>query len=247
MLPAISLPASLPDEAPDHDLLREGYAFVPAAEMRALLGEAGEFSDWAAFAASWDRLEPDTYMADQGRYRKRRHAVFSADTRGAIRREAHQPHYQSRDYNALNGGIERWFAPIEPLIGKGPSLAAILRFCRNFFGRRMGMPKNWHIEAHQFRIEARADAPGKPTPEGMHRDGVDYALVLMVKRANIESGTTLIHAPDGKMLGQFTLTTPFDAALVDDARVMHSVTPVTALDPALPAYRDVLVVTFKAK
>ena len=47
------------------------------------------------------------------------------------------------------------------------------------------------------------------------------------------------------MLGQFTLTAPFDAALVDDKRVAHGVTPVEPIDPSAPAYRDVLVVTFK--
>ena len=47
------------------------------------------------------------------------------------------------------------------------------------------------------------------------------------------------------MLGQFTLTTPFDAAIVDDRRVAHGVTPVEPIDPDRPAYRDVLVVTFK--
>ena len=41
------------------------------------------------------------------------------------------------------------------------------------------------------------------------------------------------------------VTAPFDAALVEDARVYHGVTPVAPLDPAAPAYRDVLVVTFK--
>ena len=60
----------------------------------------------------------------------------------------------------------------------------------------------------------------------------------------IASGTTSIHAPDGRELGRFTLTEPLDAALVDDARVSHGVTAVEAIDPAAPAYRDVLVVTF---
>jgi hypothetical protein len=79
----------------------------------------------------------------------------------------------------------------------------------------------------------------------MHRDGVDYALVLLINRRNIGSGTTTIHALDGRPLGSFTLTDPFDAALVDDARVFHGVTPVEAVNADLPAYRDVLVVTFK--
>ena len=48
-----------------------------------------------------------------------------------------------------------------------------------------------------------------------------------------------------RICDHFTLTHPFDAALVDDRRVAHGVTPVRALDPELPAYRDVLVVTFR--
>jgi hypothetical protein len=55
----------------------------------------------------------------------------------------------------------------------------------------------------------------------------------------------MIRAPDRRELGSFTLIEPLDAALVDDARVFHGVTPVIALDPAQPAHRDVLVVTFK--
>ena len=105
--------------------------------------------------------------------------------------------------------------------------------------------RDWHVEVHQFRIEARPSEVGRPTPEGLHRDGVDYVLVLLVNRQNIASGVTTIHAGDGAMLGQFTLTTPFDAAIVDDKRVAHGVTPVEPIDPAKPAYRDVLVVTFK--
>lgn len=79
----------------------------------------------------------------------------------------------------------------------------------------------------------------------MHHDGVDYVLVLLVDRTNIESGTTTIHGGDGGLLGSFTLTRQLDAALVDDARVSHGVTAVTPFNPALPAHRDVLVVTFK--
>ena len=38
---------------------------------------------------------------------------------------------------------------------------------------------------------------------------------------------------------------PFDAALVDDARVMHGVTAVEPLQPDSSGFRDVLVVTFR--
>ena len=103
----------------------------------------------------------------------------------------------------------------------------------------------WLVEVHQFRIEAQAGVPGLPTPEGMHRDGVDYVLVLLVRRCNIDSGTTLVGNPSGAFESSFTLVDAFDAALVDDHRVYHGVTAVEALDPSLTAYRDVLVVTLR--
>ena len=221
------------------------YRFVEAPDMRALLEQAGPLTDWPAFAASWDDLGPDTYMADGGRYRKRRHAVFTASADGIVREHA-QPHYQSRDYNTLNGGIERWFEPVAPPIGSGPVMTTVLTFCRAVFDR-LTPAQAWHVEVRQFRIEACAGQAGRPTPEGMHRDGVDYVLVLLVNRRNIASGVTSVHDLTGHPLGHFTLTHPFDAALVDDARVMHGVTPVEPLDPAEPGYRDVLVVTFRRK
>ena len=226
------------------DVIRAGgYRFVEAEGMRALLEQTGPLTDWAAFAASWDDLGADTYMADGGRYRKRRHAVFAVRADGIVRQPA-QPHYQSRDYNTLNGGIERWFEPVADGIGSGAVLTTVLTFCRDLFGR-LTAAEAWHVEVHQFRIEARSGEAGRPTPEGMHRDGVDYVLVLLVNRRNIASGVTSVHDSTGRELGHFTLTRPFDAALVDDARVMHGVTPVEPLDPAEPGHRDVLVVTFR--
>jgi len=228
------------------ETLREaGFAFVHAREMRAGLEHAGSLADWDAFAESWNDLGLDTYMADGGRYRKRRFAVFGTVAGDdAIVRKPHQPHYQSRDYNTLNGGIERWFSPIVPEIADGATLSTILRWCRGLFDVLSG-PRDWHIELHQFRIEARRGAEGRPTPEGRHRDGVDHVLVLLVGRRNIQSGVTTIHTLDGRTLGSFTLTEPLDAALVDDQRVMHGVTPVEPVDPRVPGFRDVLVVTFR--
>lgn len=216
------------------------------AEARALLEPHGALSDWDAFSESWNRLPHDGYMADGGRYRRRRHATFAISRDGGIERRPHQPHYQSRDYNPLNGGVVRWFEPIEDAIGTGATMSSTLRFCAQTFDA-LAPPEvgSWHVEAHQFRIEALGEEAGNPTPEGRHQDGVDYVLVLMVRRHNIESGTTTLHTVDGRDLGSFTLREPLDTVLLDDMRVTHGVTPVRALDPAEPAYRDVLVVTFR--
>jgi hypothetical protein len=225
-------------------LARAGYAFVEASNMRAALGRFGTLADWTAFAESWNDLLTDTYMGDGGRYRRRRFGVWSAGKQGPIVRGPHQAHYQSLDYNTLNGGIERWFEPITPEIAGGATMCTILEYGRALFGRLIPDAERWHIEAHQFRIEARLGEHGKPTPEGMHRDGVDYVMVVMVDRRNIRSGTTTIHDLDKRTLGSFTLTDPLDTALVNDRSRYHGVTPVEPENPAQPAHRDVLVVTF---
>ncbi|MBV9862568.1 MAG: 2OG-Fe dioxygenase family protein [Alphaproteobacteria bacterium] len=228
------------------ELVRAGFAFVHGPEMRGALEAAG-LRDWDGFARSWDDLGVDTYMADGGRYRRRRFAALRANAEG-VRRKPPQPHYQSRDYNTLNGGVERWFEPVTEMAAEHPAMLAILRSCHALFDRVTPdavRPASWHVELHQFRIEARPGQEGRPTPEGMHRDGVDWVLVLLVRRENIASGETSIHDLARHPLGSFTLAEPFDAALTDDNRVFHGVTPVRPLDPSRPGHRDVLVVTFR--
>jgi hypothetical protein len=225
--------------------LREsGFAFVPAEAVRDALRLPVD-EQWPAFAASWDGMARDQYMGDGGRYRFRRYATLAADKAGQISVSAPQPHFQSTDYNRLNGGVARWFEAIPDVVLQSPVLTRIFATGTAMFSvLKPGVA--WHIEAHQFRIQASSTEAGKPTPEGVHRDGVDFVVVMMVTRENIESGTTTIHAPDGTLLDKFTLTQPFDTALLDDHRCLHGVTPVTPLDPTKPAWRDVLVVTWRA-
>ena len=224
----------------------DGFALVEAATMRENLAPFGGLSDWAEFAASWNGMPRDTYMADGGRYRRRLHAVFGAIAREPdITRAAHRAHYQTLDYNTLNGGTPRMFAPVADATTATESFRTVLAFTRALFDD-LSPDTSWDIEMHQFRIESRAGESGQPTPEGLHRDGVDYVLVLLIERVNIASGVTTIHGEDKAVLGSFTLAAPLDAALVHDRAVYHGVTAVQPLDPALPAHRDVLVLTFRA-
>jgi hypothetical protein len=163
-------------------------------------------------------------------------------------RKPHQPHYQSRDYNPLNGGLQRWFEPVIDTIATHGISKGILRVCSAVFGYLSSgsdQQASWHVEMHQFRIEAVEGEVASPTPEGAHRDGVDWVCVVLVNRCNVASGMTQIYGPDGAPLQQFTLTDPLDTVFVDDARVRHGVTPITALDPSMKAYRDVLIVTYR--
>ena len=86
----------------------------------------------------------------------------------------------------------------------------------------------WFIEAHQFRIDTLGGV-GRPTPEGAHRDGVDFVAVIIVARHGV----------------RFTMTDPWSALLLDDARVKHETTPLQPLEPPALGYRDTLVLTFR--
>jgi hypothetical protein len=233
----------------DRDLLahltRDGFARLRGAETAALLPRDA-VAGFDAFAATWHGMAPDEHMADGGRYRRRRHAILSARAGTGLVREADGPHWQALDHNRLNGGVQRFFEPMPRDLTAGAAFAGIAGWARAVFDAA-DPGRDWHIEAHQFRIEAAPDAAGRPTPEGMHRDGVDWVLVLLVRRENVDSGMTEIAAPDGRALGAFTLSDPLDAVLLDDHRILHGVTPIVPHDPARPAWRDVLVLTFKRR
>ena len=45
------------------------------------------------------------------------------------------------------------------------SLTTVLTFSPGLFGM-VSAQRAWHVEVHQFRIEARSGEAGRPTPEG---------------------------------------------------------------------------------
>ena len=229
-------------------IAQKDFCFLPAGKTRRLLGTVADVGagEWQQFAESWNRLELDTFMGDGGRYRYRRHAVYSALPGG--RRaylEAQQPHYQSLNYNHLNGGIPRYFAPLEPEISGSDAMNAVLAFCCEIFGR-LAPYYAWHIEVHQFRINATS-GEGLPTPEGMHRDGVNFVFMMLMDRQNVSNGDSKIADRHGERLAAYTMVSPFDAAILNDERVVHGVTPIERIKADVPAYRDMLVVTFCKK
>ena len=191
--------AILPDRTLSESLSHDGFVFVRGEAMRRALEPFGALDDWAAFAASWDALELDAHMADGGRYRRRRHAVFAAGRDGAIERQPHQPHFQAA---RLQPAQRRHRALVRAdrsgEIGGGRSLATILEFCRALFGRLRRRRRAGTSKCTSSASKRGRATEGLPTPEGLHRDGVDYVLVLLVGRPNIASGVTSIHALDGR-------------------------------------------------
>jgi len=223
------------------NLSKVGYAFVPAAELGPLLhvdvAQLGALEEW------WASLPRDQYLRDGGHYRARRHSCFVQDFAAkGFSQVPHRAHWQPTSYNALHGGLERWFEPIEPGVTKTPAWTQLLTSIGSVFAQIRPVDR-WFIEAHQFRIDTEAGI-GRPTPEGAHRDGVDFVALLLVRRRNVRGGETRVFDAHGPSGVRFTMEEPWSLLLMDDERVIHETTPIQPDGEG--GVRDTLVLTYRA-
>jgi hypothetical protein len=228
-------------------LLQDGLSLLQPAELKATLGlpAADWQSQWPAMAKSWDRLPPDTHLRDGGHYRHRRHACYVQTLAGnSLQVMPHRAHWQPTDYNALHGGFERWFEPVEPAVSQAALWTGLLLALGRLFAQVKPAPQ-WFIEAHQFRIDT-ASGVGRPTPEGAHRDGVDFVVVMLVGRQGVKGGETRVFDAHGPSGVRFVMTEPLTALLLDDTRVIHETTPIQPSGEPSGGFRDTLVLTYRA-
>ena len=190
-----------------------------------------------------DALPPDAHLRDGGRYRRRRHGSFVVDG-AAVSAVAHRAHWQPLAYNALHGGIERWFEPLSHELVADAAWDGLLAALGRCASALRGVQR-WFVEAHAFRIETGDEGIGRPTPEGAHRDGVDLVAVILVARHNVKGGETRVFDARGPQGLRFTLAEPWSVLLLDDERVIHETTPIQPLDASRPAQRDTLVLTYR--
>ena len=222
-------------------LADQGFAVLGSASVCALAGVA--MQALKALEPSWNDLPPDQYLKDGGRYRRRRHASFEVTADQALTMP-HRAHWQPVSYNALHGGMQRWFEPMAPAMVAAPAWQRLLQRLGKAASALRG-PQPWAVEAHPFRIDT-TDGIGRPTPEGAHRDGVDLVAVFLVDRHRIKGGESRVFEANGPAGQRFTLREPWSLLLLDDARVIHESTPIQPEQPDGFGWRDTLVVTLRA-
>ena len=220
-------------------LAGRGHAVLAPADFARFAGT--RVTELDALRSSWEALPLDAHLRDGGRYRRRRHASFVVDDSGP-RLVAQRAHWQPIEYNALHGGLERWFEPIETGVIAAPAWRGVIMAFASLASRLKGA-RPWYVEAHQFRIDT-TDGIGRPTPEGAHRDGVDFVAVVLVGRVGIKGGETRVFAADGPEGQRFTMLEPWTTLVLDDARVIHESTPIQPLEGY--GHRDTLVLTYRA-
>lgn len=217
-----------------------GFSLVAARDLKIAAGISA--GDVAPLAASWSELPRDAYLRDGGRYRSRRHASYVQHVEaGTLELVAHRAHWQPLDYNALHGGIERWFEPVSTGVEANAAWRALIAGIGTLLASIKPVTR-WYIEAHQFRIDT-AEGIGRPTPEGAHRDGVDFVAVILVGRQGVKGGESRVFEANGPNGVRFTLVEPWTLLLLDDARVIHETTPIQPDGEA--GVRDTLVLTYR--
>ena len=217
-----------------------GFALLSAPDVATWLAASPE--EMQALHRGWDALPPDAYLKDGGRYRSRRHSCFVVED-DRVRQVPHRAHWQPLEYNALHGGMQRWFEPMDPAVVATPLWQRLLGTVGQAVSALRG-ERPWFVEAHPFRIDT-TDGIGRPTPEGAHRDGVDLVAVFMLGRHRIKGGESRVfdaHGPSGQ---RFTLTEPWSLLLLDDERVIHESTPIQPVLPGELGWRDTLVLTYR--
>lgn len=236
------LPPPYTDRAAVDDALRvAGHAVLDAAALHlALAAPAHALEAWTPY---WRGLPLDDHLRDGGHYRRRRHGCFVVSG-NAVRAAPHRAHWQPLEYNALHGGIERWFEPLDAGLVAEPLWPRLLVWLAARASALRGA-QPWFVEAHPFRIDTTGGI-GRPTPEGAHRDGVDLVAVLLVQRRGVKGGETRVFESAGRSGLRFTMSRPWTLLLLDDARVIHETTPIQPLATARRGHRDTLVITLRS-
>jgi len=234
------IPPSTPVGALDDTLKAQGFAVLAAEAVHQWVQP--DHAALEAWLPHWDDLPSDKYLKDGGHYRRRRHSCFVVDAE-SVTLEPHRAHWQPLQYNALHGGMQRWFEPMVPAMVAHPAWQRLILQLATVASALRG-PQPWYVEAHQFRIDT-TNGIGRPTPEGAHRDGVDLVAVFMVGRQRIKGAETRVFEANGPNGQRFTLNEPWSVVLLDDARVVHESTPIQPLEEGELGWRDTLVVTLR--
>jgi hypothetical protein len=206
-------------------------------------------ADWERFSQFWEELPLDAYMGDGGTYRRRKYSAISHELDGgAIRPLNDDGFLQSKEINRLNGDVMRRFEPVDPALLE----SSVVRHLLAHFTARIaetapsGEPvaRVRRVNIHQHRISAAGGESGNPTPEGIHRDGVEYIVMMLVAREDVAGGASTLYDNARTPLLTRTLTNPGDYIFLDDRTCLHSASPVRVAPSAAQGHRDMFFLEF---
>ena len=224
------------------ELTTVGASLMPSSALKGCIDE--DDLGLMRFASHWDDLVPDRYAADLGTQRLRRYGHFSYNPfNGEAQLLEHESFVQPADSNPLYINTDRRFQPLTDAFAADRLLHALLALLGRI-ATALDDVAEWSAKVTPFRVLASVHAEGRPTPEGLHRDGVTLVTSLLIGRDNATGGESTVVDMTGETLLVTTLREPGTLLLGDDRKTLHGVSPIRPVDPTEAARRDVLVITF---
>lgn len=185
-----------------------------------------------ALSSSFDGLPADPWCPDRTR-RFSQYRLQAGVGGWAFDTLPQRPHVQHRRNNALMGGVLRQLEPV------AIDASVPLDFAARAFD--LDPACAWQADLHQWRMHCRAGRAVECVPEGPHQDGHRYVGVLVINRANVSGGESVVYDRHGRVLFADTLEAG-EGLLLDDEQVLHDTSGITA-GPA-GGHRDIFVVCF---
>lgn len=197
---------------------------------------------WLSLSIDFADLPADEYLPGGGKYRFRRYGRFRfLPCSGELTPMPQVDYFQSADINRVTGGYIRKFAPLSAGAFANPFLRELIRFDFNLFPvGRAERQSVWEVQAHLIRVIASAGEQGHPTPEGIHRDGAEYASVHLAELLNARGGDVSLYDDDKRLLASFRLAGVMDCYFFHDASLWHQASPISPIDKSHQATRSIL-------
>lgn len=190
----------------------------------------------ASFQASFANLPRDTHSP--GRLRQIRLSQYMGfwDEGAWIFALLPQRKYiQSARYIKLAeaGGVPRYREQLE--VNPAPLIACVLD----------ALPINrddmFQINVNQIRVVANEIFRGVTVPEGPHRDGHEYSVIAVARRANVKGGETQVIDPASSEIVFRQTLNENEAIVIDDERYIHYATDIEPAEGEA-GFRDIWVI-----
>ncbi|MFK4583647.1 2OG-Fe dioxygenase family protein [Bradyrhizobium ottawaense] len=239
------------------------YLFIPGREMRDVLVALGaKVDEEAELRSVWDRLPNDPTL----NYRQSRNGRFLIDYTDSSVLRLEQRGFRlssAEDFVRHDSELVRQFAPIMGDLQRNSFTQALIRFKAALI-RGMKVRPRPRLKCGDARLVCTAFALrtitdngliGEPAAEGVHSDGVEHTLTILISATNLtrESAISTLHFNEEKtgthtndaeekfIAGRVRHSAPLDTLVIVDTEFKHSLTQVTQQCQESRATRDMLI------
>ena len=148
--------------------------------------------------------------------------------------------FQDYKYNHYVGGKIRNYESIDKIVYE-----KFIKIFKSEFLNKIDL-KKFELGLHQIRINCGLNFVGYPVPEGWHKDGFDYVIMLNISSTNILGGITRIRKKFEDNYDHFScLLNEGQYVMIDDHLFYHFTDPINVNKNKKKGFRDTLVITIK--